>query len=223
MSREEYLKYVLEQYKEIFGENFDEKRAMESAESLLNASNGDVENAKVAADAVINRTRAKMEASKVEKEFDKMPAWVGVLYEKDVVIDDEGKVKVDGKEEMTIDINKPFAEILKELREALKPKEEEKEFDEYSEQMLFDDLAVMKEFLFDAPAEVKAAYNQVVEYFAFGGVKNMFKGMKDNYKMGKLREKISKIDEKIKGLQEEKKAAIEELKSLKEDKTTKKN
>lgn len=78
MTTEELKKYMIDSYKDIFGEQYDSERANASVERIL-AEHKDLEEASKAAQAVVERTRVKVEQSK--KNFDNLFALKESLHD----------------------------------------------------------------------------------------------------------------------------------------------
>ena len=157
MNKEEFVKYVQDSFKKIFGAEYNDERATAAAYNFLVMAKDNIDNAKQAADAVISRTEAKLKAS--GKYFDKFPAWAIKIDGKEVSVDETGKVVVDGKDQpWKVDMRDSFTKVIEEIRNKLKSKGDIK-----GVMKTFSDI---KEQLFDAPVDVKMAFNTLVTYFA---------------------------------------------------------
>lgn len=191
MNKEQFVKYVQDQFKEIFGAEYNSERATAAAYNFLVMAKDNIGDAKAAADAVINRTRAKMKAS--GKYFDKFPAWAIKIEGKEVSVDDQGKVVVDGKDQpWKVDMRDSFTNVIEDIRKKLKSKGDIK-----GVMKTFSDI---KEQLFDAPVEVKQAFNTLVTFFADEDKDKYIYGIVD--KDGNLLSDVSgdrgKLDEELK-------------------------
>jgi len=171
MTKEEYINFVKESYKEIFKDKYDEKRAMDSAEAILVESDNDVDKAKAAAEVIIARTKAKMTASE-EKHFDAKPMIEVKLGGKTVSICPKtGAVMVDGKlSDMKVDTKMPISEIYGKIAEKLGVENKPTE----GKIKLHDALDEVKNMIKDAPAEVKKSFNEIVNHLAGAAEKKEF-------------------------------------------------
>ena len=163
MSTEQFIDWLKGEYQAIFKENYNEQLALESANKLIAANNDNIEEAKKAAEAIIGRLKAKttaIEEAKAKKEetFDKFPAWALKVDGKEVSIDPEGYIIIDGKKTAhKVDPKGYFSEVIDKVKEVLKPKGDIKGVIKHFE--------AIKEQLFDAPSDVKKSFNEVVKYF----------------------------------------------------------
>ena len=164
MSTEQFIDWLKGEYQAIFKENYNEQLALESANKLIAANNDNIEEAKKAAEAIIGRLKAKtaaIEEAKAKKEetFDKFPAWALKVDGKEVSIDPEGYIIIDGKKTAhKVDPKGYFSEVIDKVKEVLKPKGDIKGVIKHFE--------AIKEQLFDAPSDVKKSFNEVVKYFS---------------------------------------------------------
>jgi len=147
MSKEELLQFAKDEFKKIFGDKYDESRAIACVETQLKEKDS-IEKAEEAVKAIISRTASKME------NFDFKP--VITDGKKELIVDDsalvlDGKVvkKFDPKTTSLMDI----VEMAQKILHSDKLKSTFKKFDD------------LKQALADAPAEIKENFNTLAKYF----------------------------------------------------------
>lgn len=147
MSKEELLQFAKDEFKKIFGDKYDESRAIACVETQLKEKDS-IEKAEEAVKAIISRTASKME------NFDFKP--VITDGKKELVVDDDclilnGKVvkKFDPKTTSLMDV----VEMAQKILHTDKLKSTFRKFDD------------LKQALADAPAEIKENFNTLAKYF----------------------------------------------------------
>lgn len=167
MSKEELLQFAKDEFKKIFDDKYDESRVVSCIENLINEKNS-LEDAEKALKAIISRTVSKMEnfdeyvlqvvkkpshpsptASIVSKEdFEKDSSLLGSYIK---------RIKSGRKEDLKKYLDENFEKIMNLFDFKPVTTDGKKE--------LITQLNDVKEQLFDAPTEVKEAFNNVVQYF----------------------------------------------------------